>query len=135
MDRALDPESDALTGMGVNALLSKQYAQGHREFVEQLCDILERTMPSNVKIDRKGGLFKLKRVVRFTFSAEGRDFILEEANDDSFIVKIARVVGGIRLKTETVKMKDWLDELSETIRLSAESRQDALDALTELTGG
>ena len=55
-------ETDALTGIGVNALLASRYSQGHREFVEQLCDILERTMPECVKIERKGGLFKQKRV-------------------------------------------------------------------------
>jgi len=53
---------------GVAATLSKQYASDQRQFLELLVQMLERALPDETTVERKGGIFSKKTVYRVAVS-------------------------------------------------------------------
>ena len=125
---------DPIINIGVNASLAHAYLDDHKLFVEQLTSILQSTMPHAIKVKWKGGLFSEKQIVKVTIEMDGIEHVLELAKSGAYIPQKARVVGGIRLKTETVTMKEWFESLTTLILEAAENHQAAQEAFSRITG-
>ncbi len=119
---------------GVAATLGRQYAQDERQFLARLATMLEGALPGEVEVTRRGGLFAKKTVQSVAVSPGENRYTLTDAGHGPLQATRTRVVRGIALKTETVSVAEWLQEvgaiLDERVRASAQARE----ALERLVG-
>ena len=96
-------------------------------FLEALAAKLELSFPERVRVERGGGHLGRPRRVR-TIAVELGDRVYELESDDSKPqCRWRKVVGGIALKTETLALDDWLQELARTLTaVAGESERGAL---------
>lgn len=121
-----------LIGLGVNASLAQLYKDGQHEFVEQLAEMLELSLPGETQVDRRGGLFSDKKVKAVRLYLTDFIYSLELPNQGGPITARTKVVRGIKLKTVQIGMDEWLAAISEALGRYAQSNQQARDALWNL---
>ena len=125
-------EDEGLIGLGVKASLAKLYMSDQRNFVEQLAGTLERALPNETQVERKGGLFSEKKIVAVRLHLEDHIYSLELPGRGSPVTACTKVVRGIKLKTEPLAMEEWLNVVSEALERFATSNQQTRDALWNL---
>jgi len=125
-------EDEGLSGLGVKASLARLYKSDQREFVEQLAGILERALPDETQIERRGGLFSEKKIVAIRLHLEDYIYSLELPSRGSPVSARTKVVRGIKLKTEPLSTEEWLTAISEALERFATSNQQTRDALWNL---
>jgi hypothetical protein len=100
-------------------------------FVESLAVKLEQAMPGQVRVSRRGGFRRPKRVHRIALDAG--DTRLELRLDRGSIeTSMSRLSGGIVLKTETVSVDEWISVLSEAVAAEAQRSAITRQALERL---
>jgi len=119
---------------GVAATLSKQYASDQRQFLELLVQMLERALPDETTVERKGGIFSKKTVYRVAVSLAGSRYDLEDPGRGPLIAKRVQIVRGIALKTEEIPVETWLSELGAALDDRAKSSAAAREALANMVG-
>ena len=127
-------ESNELIQLGVAASLGRKYAEDQREFVIDLASTLESAMPEHVVVERKGGLFGGERITGLQAQFGSLVYILGVPAKGPLQPALAKVVRGIKLKTDPLAMEDWLALLSEEIYTYAQNNLKARDALKRLIG-
>jgi hypothetical protein len=102
-------------------------------FVEGLASKLEALLPGRVKVQRsKRGMFGPKLVRRIALDADGRRLELLRGDGDVIETNLAKISGGIVLKTEQVGTGEWLITLGEVLRTEAERSEQTRQALERL---
>lgn len=102
-------------------------------FVEGLAAKLEDLLPGRVKVGRgRSGMFGPKIVRKITVDAGGQRLELLRGEGDAVETRLARVSGGIVLKTEPVATDAWLITLGEVLRAEAERSEQTRQALERL---
>ncbi len=119
---------------GVAATLSKQYAADQREFLELLAQMLQRALPDETQIQRKGGLFSKKTIHNVTVLLGANRYELEDPGRGPLIAKRVQIVRGIALKTEEIPVELWLAELGAMLDERAKSSAAAREALSNMVG-
>ncbi len=94
---------------------------------------LEQAIPGLVTVERKrAGMFdSRKQVVRITCRL-GEDTFLLEPDGAGTSARRARTVRGITLKTETLPLADWLNQLASALVSHAELTEASTEALRGL---
>ena len=104
-------------------------------FTEALAVKLEEAIPTGVQIHRwRGKLFGPKRVGKIVVNA-GDERLELRADGPGVICTRARVSGGIVIKTETIGIDEWLEELSRALAEQASRSQTTRQALDRLLNG
>ena len=119
---------------GVAATLSKQYAADQRQFLELLAQMLERALPDETQIERKGGLFSKKTLHCVSVLLGGSRYDLEDPGRGPLIAKRVQIVRGIALKTEQIPVESWLAEMGSALDERAKSSAAAREALANMVG-
>jgi hypothetical protein len=119
---------------GVAATLSKQYAADQRQFLELLAQMLQRALPDETQLERKGGLFSKKTLYRVIVLLGGNRYDLEDPGRGPLIAKRVQIVRGIALKTEEIPVEMWLSELGAALDERARSSAAAREALANMIG-
>lgn len=127
-----DIEDDGLIGIGVKASLARLFKTDQGRFVEELASTLERSLPDETRIERRGGLFAEKRVAAIHLHLGDSLYSLEVPARGGATAARAKIVRGIKLKTEPMRMEDWLSAVSQALGRFAETNQQARDALWNL---
>ena len=97
-------------------------------FVEALATRLTQALPQTT-VERKTHLFsKHQEVIRIVIPIDTTDYLLSVESHGISTSK-AKVVRGIRLKTEEVAFETWLSDLSADLSRMAASHQDLRDNL------
>lgn len=103
-------------------------------FTGVLADKLEAALPSQTRVDRKGGLFsREKRVSRIVVDLGDQQYQLQNAGG-RIVPAVSKVVRGIVLKTEEVSLDQWIDGLSRRLADEASRSEQARLALERLLG-
>lgn len=130
-----DPQEN-WESLGVSAALANSYAQDSRGFLPLLAGFLEAALPAETTIERRGGLFqKTKPIYKITLTLGEMAYSLEDVGHGALNAQRSKSVRGIRLKTESVPVEDWLAALSEEITGRAQRSEKAFFALKELLRG
>jgi hypothetical protein len=129
-----DFEAQDWVKFGVAATLSRQYAADQRAFLEMLARLLEGAMPDETEVMRRGGLFAKKTVQKVMVTLGENRYTLEDPGRGPLQAARVRVVRGIALKTETISVEAWVDELSAYVDARARTDQAAREALARLVG-
>jgi hypothetical protein len=127
-----DIEDDGLIGIGVKANLARLFKTDQGGFVEELAATLERSLPDETQVERRGGLFAEKRITAVRIHLGDYLYSLEVPNRGGVTAARTKVVRGIKLKTEPMSVEDWLSAVSEALGRFAETNQQARDALWNL---
>jgi hypothetical protein len=127
-------EQDGWLKFGVAAELSKKYAADQRDFFSMLALLLEGALPEETTIERRGGLFTKKTLHRIIITLGDNRYTIEDPGRGSLIATRTHIVRGIALKTETVAIPEWIDELAAALNERAQTSQAAREALERITG-
>lgn len=107
-----------------------------KTFVEALATKLEGALPSQTRVERKGGgLFSQQKHVRHIQVSLGDSRYDLAAEAGNIETTRARAVRGIVLKTERVALEAWIDDLSRDIAAEAQTSEQARLALERLLSG
>ena len=127
-------ENQGWVKMGVAAALAKQCAADQLEFFHDLADWLQRTLPGETQIEKRGGIFARKSISKVTVELGGLRYVLEEDGRGQLSACWVHVVRGIALKTEQVPVETWTAALAEALEQRAAENASARNALKELLG-
>ena len=102
-------------------------------FVEGLAVKLEDLVPGRVKVQRsRRGMFGPKLVRRIALDAGGQRLELVRSEGDAIETRVARISGGIVLKTEPLDTEAWLTTLGEALSAEAARSEQIRQALERL---
>ena len=127
-----DLEDDGLVGIGVKANLARLYKTDQARFIEEFAQTLERALPDETLVERRGGLFSEKRITAVRVHLGDYLYSLEAPGRGGVAAARTKVVRGIKLKTEPMDVDGWLNAVSDALGRFAESSQQARDALWNL---
>ncbi len=119
---------------GVAATLSKQYAADQRAFLELLAAMLDSALPDEAEVVKRGGLFSKKTIAKVIVNFGDYRYTLEDPGRGPLQASRTRIVRGIALKTESIPVEDWLDELSANLDERVRTNATARAALERLIG-
>jgi len=119
---------------GVAATLSKQAAGDQREFLNLLAQMLERALPEDTQIERKGGFFAKKTLHKVIVMLGENRYTLEDPGRGPLLASRTRIVRSIALKTESIPVETWVQELGAALDERARSSATAREALVRLIG-
>ncbi|HEY4001598.1 MAG TPA: hypothetical protein VGO93_22175 [Candidatus Xenobia bacterium] len=125
---------DGLNGVGMAAALAKSYADDAHGFLPALAGFLEGTMPEAVEVERKAISFfsSKKRVVGLKLTLGDYLYSLHEGHKDGILeAHRSKIVRGVTLKTETVPVGTFLDNLSSALTEHSKQSETAYYALKE----
>lgn len=105
-------------------------------FVEGLAVKLEEAIPGLVRIQRvRSGFRGPKRVQSISVDAGGQRLELVSDGGDRVQTRVARVSGGITLKSEPIEIEEWLAALSASLAHEAARNERTRQALERLLLG
>lgn len=134
MDETDDIEQDALVRLGVQANLASLYAGDQRGFIEEFAAMLESALPGAAEVRRRGGLFAEKSISGITVDLGDYLYTLEIPSKGTIAAGRTRVVRGIKLKTETLPVEEWVSLIVDHVAQVAERNLQARNALQQLLG-
>ena len=104
-------------------------------FVEVLADKLEQALPGRVTVERRAvrRFSKEKWVARIEV-ALGDNRYVAVAKEGALETRCAKAVRGVVLKTETLPLNAWLEELGRDLAVEAEASEQSRLALEQLFG-
>jgi len=117
--------------VGVASAMAKAEAQDAQSLVLSTLDFLQKAFPGRVQVKTQG--FFSKKVIGFTVELGGRKLGLLIENQ-SVLAQRTLVSGGIALKTETISMHEWIQELIATLEDYASQNSANKAALQNLVG-
>lgn len=131
----MDDDLEAWAALGVAGSLATSYAQDARGFLPLLASVLNASLPAETSVERKGGLFqKQKPVHKISVTLGDQIYTLEDTGRGLLDAHRIKVVRGITLKTEPMRVEDWLADLSGEITARAGQSEKAFFALRDLLG-
>ncbi len=114
------------------AIISKKYAANHRDFFETFSKLLEDAIPIETEVIRTGGMFSKKLVQKVTVAFKEKRYAIEDVGHDCLHAERARVVQGIALKTESISIEMWVNEIIAFITERSKTSISARKALTRI---
>jgi hypothetical protein len=129
-------ETDSWESLGLSAALANSYAEDARGFLPLLASFLEAGLPQATTIERKGGLFqKQKPISKVTIALGENIYTMEDNGRGVLDGQRTKIVRGIRLKTESIPLHEWLSAISQEVGRHAQQNEAAFFALKELLRG
>ena len=132
----MSDDQESWETLGVSAALANSYAQDARGFLPLLAGFLQASLPDATQIERRGGLFqKTKPIHKITVTLGENVYTLEDKGHGPLTAQRTKIVRNIRLKTDPVRVEEWLAAVSEEITRHAQRNEAAFFALRELLRG
>jgi hypothetical protein len=125
-------EEDALIRLGVAAEAARRYCADQRELASDLARAMERYLRGQVEIEYAGGLFSGRRLASIRVPIHDYVYHLAVPAKGPVVATRGRVVRGIKLKTETLDVADWLAALCEDLDEMAAGGQSGGSAILRL---
>jgi len=95
----------------VSGALLTRYRQDQQALLEQLASFLEGTLPALAEVRRTRGLIGPKHTTGLTVELNGLRYALERGRRETLEARRTRVVRDVAVRTETLQLEVWLDEL------------------------
>lgn len=127
-------EPEGWERVGVSAALAKSYAGDEREFLALLGTLMESALDTETRIERRG-LFGGGSIRRIVIALGDYTYVIENSGRGPLTAARKRLVRGVAVKTEEMRVPEWIDALGAAIEERATTSQRARDALSRLIGG
>jgi hypothetical protein len=98
--------------LGVAGALLVRYQQDQQALLEELATFLESTLPKQTSIRRTFGVIGPRRTTGLSVQIGGTRYELTHANRSGLEAGRTRVVRGVAVRTEPMRVELWLQELS-----------------------
>jgi hypothetical protein len=125
---------DGLTRLGVAGALAREYAADEKAFLPFLAEALSKAFGNAVEQRIKGGFLSKKVLQGITLTSGDARYTLEVSDNGALRASVTHVVRGIALKTEALKVEDWLVIVSEIAEQTAAEHAATRKALLDLLG-
>jgi hypothetical protein len=100
-----------------------------------LASQLSSAFGERLKVERKGGLLRKSEEIRALEAALGNDLFRAEIQGGTLVCSVGRTSGGIRIRSETVGVDEWLRRLLGAVQAEAANNQAARMALENIVIG
>jgi hypothetical protein len=127
-------EPEGWERVGVSAALAKSYAGDEREFLALLGTLLESALDTDIRIERRG-FFGGGAIHRIVLALGDYTYVIEDPGRGPLTASRKRLVRGVALKSEQMRVPEWIDALGAAIEERATTSQRARDALSRLIDG
>lgn len=115
--------------IGVAAQLSRSFGEDERDFLETLALLLQTALPDATTIERGGAFWaKVRPVKSLTVELSEESFLLQ-SEAGPLKSQITRRVRGVAIKTEEVRVEEWIHRLSDCLSQRAAQSRAAREAL------
>src|SRR5579859_3457069 len=104
--------------LGVAGALLTRYRADQHALLEQLATFLESTLPGQTAVRRTHGVIGPKHTTGLAVELNGWRYGLERGPRQALDACRTRVVRDVAVRTESLSLETWLDELA--VALSAE---------------
>lgn len=118
--------------IGVAAELAKHYSADERSFLKTLAALLQGALSDDEVRVETSGWFANKTIKRVSLTLGDDLWALEDTGRGPLVASRMRVVRGIKLKSETLPVADWLQAVGVALDERAKTSQAARDALAKL---
>ena len=118
--------------------MGRQYEADARSFLRSLAELLESALPGEAVVRRAGLLGGDKRPIRrigvSAAQANGAslEYAIEDPGQGPLTATRTQMVRGIKLKTETIAVDVWIEEISRALSERAAATQSIRNALSTL---
>jgi hypothetical protein len=119
--------------LATNALLAD--TRDVRMLVTMLARTLVSTLGERVEVEREGGLFRKSDEVRSLRLTIGAKEYSAQVVKGAVDTAIGHNSAGIRIRSERVGMRDWLNRLLQDLREEAVTNQDSKMAIESIVMG
>jgi hypothetical protein len=121
--------------LGVSGALLTRYRRDQQALLEQLATFLEGTLPAQAEVRRTHGLIGPKHTTGLTVELNGLRYVLERGRRETLEARRTRVVRDVAVRTDTLPLETWLDELGAALSTELERTSAGHAALTRLLHG
>ncbi len=133
-ESSLTPSPD-WESLGVSGALLSRYQQDQQALLEQLATFLEATLPRQTVVQRTRGLIGPKRTTALTVELGNARYRLEQGKGSGLDASRIRVVRGVAVRTETLAVEAWIEDVSAALSAELERTSGGREALTRLLQG
>jgi hypothetical protein len=130
-----DPPTPDWEALGVSGALLARYQRDQQAMLEQLATFLEGTLAAQTAVRRTHGLIGPKHTTGVTVELNGLRYVLERGRRDTLEARRTRVVRDVAVRTDTLLLERWLDELGAALGTELERTSAGRDALARLLHG
>ena len=119
--------------------MGRQYEADARSFLRSLAELLESALPGEAVVRRAGLLGGDKRPIRHVAVLAARsngaslEYAIEDPGQGPLTATKTQTVHGIKLKTETIAVDVWIEEVGRALSERAAATQSIRNALSALT--
>jgi hypothetical protein len=103
-----------------------------KSFVEALATKLAESFPGHVRVERRRGLLRGAKPVRRLIVELGNDRYELDHDDGVTSCSRSTLVRGIALKSDQLELEAWIDLLSRSLVVQAETSEQGRSALARL---
>jgi len=121
--------------LGVSGALLSRYRRDLQALLEQLATFLEGTLPDQAEVRRTHGVIGPKHTTGLTVEVNGLRYVLERGRHETLEARRTRVVRDVAVRTDTLPLETWLDELGAVLGTELERTSAGRDALVKLLHG
>ncbi|MBV8714260.1 MAG: hypothetical protein JO020_13565 [Chloroflexi bacterium] len=129
----MQPPAPDWESLGVAGALLSRYQQDQQSLLEQLATFLESTLPQQTSVRRTLGVLGPRRTTALSLELGGTRYELARAK--SLEAQRTRVVRGVAVRSEPMRIEDWLTELSAALATELERTTGGRNALARLLQG
>jgi hypothetical protein len=127
--------SDDWESLGVSGALLSRYQHDQQALLDQLAVFLESTLPQQTSIKRTHGLIGPRRTTGLSIELASARYSLEHAERTGLQASRTHVVRGVAVRTDTLSVANWLEDLSAALGGELERTDDNRAALDRLLHG
>ena len=120
---------------GVAAALQAAVSADHEVFMRQLAELFERLPAGSARVERRGSLFGPKRAVTVSLTVGELIYTLRSPSGGPLVAERTHVVRGIAIKTVSMSVEQWLEDVSNALEEQAKRSTQARDALDTFING
>ena len=121
--------------LGVAGALLSTYQRDQHALLEQLSTFLEGTLARQTKVRRSLGLIGPRRTTAVVVELGGARYSLAEVPGGGLEGSRTRIVRGVAVRTESLAVETWLNELADALASELDKTSGGRDALSRLLQG
>jgi hypothetical protein len=130
-----EPSTPDWETLGVSGALLTRYHEDQHALLDQLATFLESALPAQTTVRRTHGLIGPKHTTSLTIELNGSRLSLERGQRGGLEARRTRVVRDVALRTDTLLLETWLDELGSALTTELERTTTGRTALSRLLQG
>jgi hypothetical protein len=120
--------------LGVSGALLTRFRRDQQALLEELATFMQGTLPGQTEVRRTLGVLGPKHTTSLSVELNGLRYVLERGRRETLDARRTRVVRDVAVRTESLPLEVWLDELGSALSTELERTTTGRNALSKLMG-